>query len=98
MNRKGGPQRKTRGKLRKKSNQKGKISIKKIFQVFKIGEKVQLVVDSSDQKGRFPLRFHGKRGTITKKQGKAYQVTIKDQNKEKSFIVKPIHIKKIGGK
>ena len=97
MNRKGGSQRKTRAKLRKSSGQKGKISIRRIFQTFKIGEKVQLVVDSSDQKGRFPLRFHGKKGLITKKQGRSYYVKIKDQNKEKSFIVKPVHIRKVHG-
>ena len=55
MNRKGGPQRKTRSILKKHPSKKGKINIKGFFQNFKAGDKVQLVVDSSKQKGRFPL-------------------------------------------
>tara|TARA_Y100000310_G_C20635906_1_gene791155 strand:- start:1436 stop:1723 length:288 start_codon:yes stop_codon:yes gene_type:complete len=95
MNRKGGPRRKTRHKLTKKISLKGKINIRAFFQKFKDGDKVQLVIDPSVQKGMFLLRFHGQKGTITGKQGNAYYVTIKDKNKEKKIIVHPSHLKKL---
>ena len=95
MNRKGGPRRKSRSKLTKTAGTKGKISIRGFFQKFKEGDKVQLVADSGLQKGMFPLRFHGKKGTVTGKQGRAYFVKIKDQTKEKSFIVHPLHLKRV---
>jgi len=34
-------------------------------------------------------------GIIKAKRGKSYVIKIKDQNKEKSFIIEPIHLKKI---
>ncbi len=95
MNRKGGPRRKSRQKMSKKANKKGKINIRGFLQTFKEGDKVQLVADSSYQRGMFPLRFYGKNGIVKSKQGRSYYVTINDQNKEKSLIVHPIHLKKI---
>ncbi|TKJ17898.1 50S ribosomal protein L21e [Candidatus Woesearchaeota archaeon B3_Woes] len=95
MNRKGGPRRKSRQKLTGKIRKRGKINIRGFFQSFKEGDKVQLVADSSYQRGMFPLRFYGKMGVVKSKQGRAYYVAITDQNKEKSVIVHPIHLKKI---
>ena len=95
MNRKGGDQRKARSKLRKNVSDRGVIPIRNFFQTFKIGETVQLQANSSIQKGRFPLRFHGKHGIVEKKKGKAYYVQIKDQSKSKSVIVLPVHLKKL---
>jgi len=94
-NRKGGPQRKTRHLLKKNIRARGKLTMRAIFQTFKEGDKVQLVVNSAKQKGRFPLRYYGKKGEVVKKQGRAYQVKIKDINKVKSFIVDPIHLKRL---
>jgi large subunit ribosomal protein L21e len=95
MNRKGGPRRKSRSKLRKHPSEKGKISIRRYFQTFKEGDKVQLIADSSLQKGLFPLRSYGKRGIVKAKQGRSYQIMIKDGGKEKTFIVHPLHLRKV---
>ena len=95
MNRLGGPQRKTRHKLKKDTRDKGKINIKSYLQGFKVGERVQLYADSTFQKGRFPLQFYGKIGVVTEKQGKSYIVKIRDQNAKKSFVVHPVHLKKV---
>lgn len=95
MNRKGGLRRKSRQKLTGKIRKKGKIDIRGFLQSFKEGDKVQLVANPSYQKGMFHLRFYGKMGVIKSKQGRAYYVSIIDQNKEKSLIVHPIHLKKI---
>ena len=95
MNRKGGARRKTRNILKRPKKSKGKVSIRKILQPFKVGDRVQLLADSSMQGGMFPLRFYGKMGTISSKQGRSYLVDMKDHKKEKTFIVHPIHLKKI---
>ena len=94
MNRKGGPNRKVRSKLTRESGEKGKLSIRRFLQSLKIGDRVKLMAEPSIQKGRFPLRFYGKSAVVKAKQGNAYMVSIKDHDKEKSFIVHPIHLKK----
>ncbi len=90
----GGFRRKTRYKLKKDYRDKGKISISRYFQEFKIGDKVVLKAEPSIHKGMYHPRFHGKTGTIKSKQGKCYQVLINDHNKEKTLIIHPIHLRK----
>ena len=79
---------------RKSSRTKGKIRLSRMFQELKEGEKVSIVRDLAFEAG-FPKRIQGITGTIQGKRGKAYIVKIKDYNKEKTLIVKPIHLKKL---
>jgi large subunit ribosomal protein L21e len=95
MNRKGGPNRKSRDKLKISTKLKGKIKLRKILQSFKIGDKVQLIADGNEYKGRFPLRFYGKIGIVKSKKGRSYLVEMNEGGKKKTFIVLPIHLKKI---
>ena len=90
----GGFRRKTRYKLKKNIRQKGKLSISRFFQEFKIGERVKLLAEPAIQKGMYFPRFHGKSGKITGKQGKCYKVKIKDFKKQKELVVHPIHLRK----
>ena len=87
--------RKTRHKLSKKTAKKGKISLSTYFQKFKTGEKVALKAESAVQKGIYFMRFYGKIGIIKGKQGKCYEVAIKDRSKQKVLIVHPTHLKKV---
>jgi large subunit ribosomal protein L21e len=84
-------------KRQKKSiREKGKIKLSRMFQKLKEGDKVCLARDLSTRSGRtFPRRMEGKTGTIQKKQGQAYVVKVKDYNAVKTFIIKPIHLKKL---
>ena len=50
MNRKGGSRRKTRQKMTQEKSKKGKINIKQLLKTFKIGDKVQLVANPTQQK------------------------------------------------
>ncbi len=95
VQRSGGFRRKTRHKLKKNIREKGKISIRKYLQEFKLGDKVLLKAEPSIQKGMYFPRFHSKVGIIKEKQGKCYKVLIKDHNKEKFLIVHPIHLSKV---
>ncbi len=93
MQRKGGFRRKTRSKLRKKRSARGKISITRYLQKFKVGDRVCLKAEPAIQHGMYFPRFHGKHGVIKGKQGKCYLVGIKDKRKEKELIVHPVHLK-----
>lgn len=89
----GGFRRKTRRKLRKRVRDKGKISIRRYLQAFKIGDRVCLKAEPAVQKGMYMPRFHGKIGIVKAKRGKCYEVGIKDGNKEKMLLVHPVHLK-----
>ncbi len=73
---------------------RGKLQLSKYFQKFKEGESVAIVEERS-QEINFPKRLQGRTGVIEGKQGRNYVVKIKDINKEKKFIIAPIHLKKI---
>ena|SRR3989344_4670561 len=88
----GGLRKKTRHKLKKNIREKGKISIRKFFQVFEIGDQVRLSAEPAVQRGMYLPRFYGKHGIIKGKQGRCYEVLIKDQDKKKTLIVHPVHL------
>lgn len=91
----GGFRRKSRSKLRKNIREKGKFSLTKYFQEFKIGDRVVLKANPSIQKGMYYPRFHGRAGIVMGKRGECYEVKIKDINKEKLIIIHPIHLKRL---
>ena len=91
----GSARRKTRQKMTKTPQKRGKFSLRKYLQEFKLGDKVILKLEPAVQKGMYFPRFHGRQGTISAKKGKCYEVGIKDIKKEKTVIVHPIHLKKI---
>ena len=79
---------------RKKIRTRGKLQLSKYFQELKEGDPVAIVKERS-VKSNFPERLQGKTGIVENKRGKAYMIKIKDQNKEKRFIIEPTHLKKI---
>ena len=94
VQRTGRSRRKTRNKLKKNINQKGKISIRKYLQGFEVGETVILKAEPAVQKGMYFPRFHGKHGIVKEKQGKCYKILIKDFKMDKILIIHPIHLEK----
>jgi large subunit ribosomal protein L21e len=93
--RKGGFRRKTRSKLRKKTSERGKVSIRKYFQELKAGTSVCFKADPAFQKGMYFPRFHGKTGKVIGKEGSCYKVEFKDGKKQKTVVAHPIHLKRI---
>ena len=79
---------------KKKIRTKGKLQLSKYFQEFKQGDSVAVVKEASISSS-FPERLQGRTGKVNSKRGKSYMVNIKDQNKEKKFLIQPIHLKKI---
>ena len=80
--------------MKKKAREKGKIKLSMYFQKFNEGDNVSVIIEAS-LVANTPKRFQGRIGKIAGKKGKAYVVKIYDQNKEKEFLIKPIHLKKI---
>jgi large subunit ribosomal protein L21e len=79
---------------RKSVRTRGKVSLSKYFQELKQGDYVAVVRELA-MKSNFPKRLQGRTGVVESKRGKAYIIKIKDQNKEKKFLIEPIHLKKI---
>lgn len=79
---------------RKPIRTRGKIQLSRYFQEFNEGESVTITKNPSVSFS-FPSRMQGRTGIIGGKKGKIYIVNVKDQNKQKSFLIEPIHLKKI---
>jgi len=79
---------------KKKIRTRGKIQLSRYFQNLKKGDSVAVVKEPSIN-SNFPVRLQGRTGTIFEKRGRAYIVKIKDQKKEKTFIIEPIHLKRL---
>jgi ribosomal protein L21E len=79
---------------RKPIRTRGKIQLSRYFQELKKGDSVS-VVNERSLHSNFPKRLQGRTGKVDKRIGKSYSVIIKDQTKEKEFIISPIHLKKI---
>ena len=79
---------------RKPIRTRGKLQFSRYFQKLEKGDFVAIAREPSIQSS-FPIRLQGKTGVIVAKRGKAYIIKIKDQDKEKKFLIEPIHLKKI---
>ena len=79
---------------RKSIRTRGKVQLSKYFQELEKGDFVSVVTERAIS-ASFPKRFQGRTGIVEGNRGKACIVKIKDQNKEKKFLIEPIHLKKI---
>ncbi len=79
---------------RKPIRTRGKLSFSRYFQEFKEGDFVAVAKERAVN-FNFPERYQGRTGVVESKRGKAYVVKIKDKDKEKRFLIEPIHLKKI---
>jgi len=79
---------------RKKIKTRGKISLSNYFQNLKKGDSVAVIKERSISSS-FPKRLQGRTGKIIEKRGRAYIVKIREYDKEKKFIIEPVHLKRI---
>jgi len=79
---------------RKRIRNKGKIKLSMYFQDFKEGDRVTVIKELAVQP-KFPKRLQGRTGRVEGKRGSSYIVKIKDLNKEKTYIIHPVHLKKL---
>ena len=78
----------------KNPRQRGKFSFMRFFQKFQVGDSVAVAQELSIP---FPYskRLQGRTGKVIEKRGGCYYVEIKDLNKPKRYLIKPIHLTRI---
>ena len=79
---------------RKNQREHGKIQLSRYFQDFKQGERVAVIRELA-MNPKFPKQLQGRSGVIESKRGRSYIVKIKDLNKDKTYIIHPVHLKKL---
>ncbi len=87
---------KSRHKLSKSYRRKGKISLTRYFQEFKVGETVGLGAEPAVHKGMYHGDFYGKSAVVKGKRGRCFVLSFNDKGKEKTLIVHPVHLIKLG--
>ena len=78
----------------KKVREKGKLRLSSYFKSFDDGDNVALVIDAG-VRASLPKRLQGFSGKVVGTRGNYKIVEIKDGNKMKTFIVHPIHLRKL---
>ncbi len=80
--------------VKKSVRSHGKIKLSRYFQKFKEEERVA-VIEELALRPKFPKKLRGRSGKITGKRGNSYLVKMNDLNKEKTYIIHPVHLKKL---
>lgn len=91
----GGFRRKTRHKLQKRKRDKGKVTLTRILQEFKTGDKVRVMQEPAVQGGMPNPKFKNSIGAVIGRQGKSYIVELLDFNKVKRVISAGVHLKRV---
>ena len=76
---------------RKNLREHGKIKLSRYFQKFNEGDRVAVIKELAVQP-KFPKQIQGRSGIIKSMRGNSYIVQINDLNKEKSYIIHPVHL------
>ena len=79
---------------KKNIRQRGKISLSRYFRKFNEGDSVAIKREISVG-ANFPKRLQGRTGVIKGKKGRTYIVKLKDQNLNKEYLIRAIHLNKI---
>lgn len=72
----------------------GKLQLSKYFQELSPGDPVSVVKELSVT-SNFPPRIQGSTGIVEGKRGRSYIVKVKTQGLQKTFLIEPIHLRKI---
>jgi len=79
---------------RKRLRTRGKIRFSDYFKEYKEGDKVAVIRELALHP-KFPKQIQGRCGTISGKRGNSYIIKMYDLNKEKTYIIHPVHLRKI---
>ncbi|HJO14706.1 MAG TPA: 50S ribosomal protein L21e [Candidatus Pacearchaeota archaeon] len=79
---------------RKSVREKGKVNLSRYFQEFSKGDRVAVIRELAVQP-KFPKQLQGRSGVVESNRGSSYIVKINDMNKEKTYIIHPVHLKKL---
>ena len=79
---------------RKRIQSSGKPGLSRLFHEFSDGDSVAVVKEPSVG-SQFPLRLQGSTGIVVGRRGNSYIVEIYTQDKKKTFLIEPVHLRKI---
>ncbi len=79
---------------RKSPRDKGKIKLSRYFTEYDEGDRVTVIRELA-LRPKFPQKLQGRSGVVLYKRGTNYVVKINDLNKEKMYIIHPVHLKKL---
>ena len=82
---------------RKQLKTHGKIQLSNYFQKFKNEDKVTVIQELAVQP-KFPSKLQGRSGVIIGQRGDSYIIKMNDLNKEKTYIIHPLHLRKLQSK
>jgi len=83
----------TRALFRKQSRKRGLKSLRYLLEPIQVGQKVDILLNSSIQKGRPHRRYNGTSGTVVEQRGQSYVISLKTGRMEKSIISRPEHLR-----
>ena len=72
----------------------GKIKFSRYFQKLENGDRVAVIKELA-LNPKFPKKLQGRTGLVIGKKGSNYILKINDLNKEKIYIIHPVHLKKL---
>ena len=78
----------------KNVREKGKLRLSSYFKKIEDGAKVAVVSDAG-VRASFPKRLKGRCGTVDSSRGRFKVVKLKDGDKMKTFIIHPVHLRKL---
>ena len=81
-------------RIKKRIREKGKLRLSEYFRKFSDGDKIG-VVTNVGVRASFPRRIRGMSGNVVGSRGKFKLIEIKDGNKLKTFIIHPVHLRKL---
>ena len=79
---------------RKPVRTKGKVKLSQYFQKFEKGDRVAVKRELAVQP-KFPKQIQGRSGIVEGNRGSSYIVKINDLKKEKTYIIHPVHLRKL---
>jgi large subunit ribosomal protein L21e len=79
--------------MKKPVRKRGMPSLGRYLIPYEVGNKVDIIIDPSIQKGQPHYKFHGRTGTIVEKRGRAYIITFKIGHKDMFIIARPEHMR-----
>ena len=79
---------------RKQLRTRGKLKLSRYFQEFKTGDRVAVIMELGVNP-KFPKQIQGRSGVIKNKRGSSYVITMNDLNKEKQYIIHPVHLRRL---
>jgi large subunit ribosomal protein L21e len=85
---------KTRKRFKKHARDRGLGSVDKFLIDYSVGDKVDIISDSSKHKRGLPhRRYHGRTGTVIGERGRCYEIEVKLGNANRLLIVGKEHIR-----